>query len=424
MSDEKALVINGVSKSYALYQNKSDRLKEVFSLTKKVMHSTFYALNDVSFSVGRGETVGIIGRNGSGKSTLLKIITGVISATSGSVEVNGRVSALLELGAGFNQEYTGLQNIYLNGMLMGYSHDEMAERLDAILDFADIGDYVYQPVKTYSSGMFMRLAFAVAINVDPDILIVDEALAVGDMLFQAKCYKKFNEFKKMGRTILFVTHAMDSVLRYCDRVVVLSHGEKIGEGAPPEMVDLYKQLLVSSGEMVVKEKEGEAKNDLPAVSEALEINSDALEYGTKEAEIIDFGVFDDQGKLTNIIDGWKPFKVWMKVKFNSHKRDPILAFMIKDIKGMEITGTNTMFEHIDTGEPGPGDIIEVSFTQTLHLPPRDGYLLCLGCTGYEGDEFVVYHRLYDVIGLQFVLERNHSGVMHPDSEVELKAYKN
>ena len=202
---------------YQLYDKPIDRLKEAMSIRKKNYHKDFFALDEVSFDVGKGQTVGIIGTNGSGKSTILKIITGVLSPTKGTVEVNGKISALLELGAGFNSEYTGIENIYMNGTMMGYTKEEMDAKLPEILEFADIGDFVYQPVKTYSSGMFVRLAFALAINVEPEILIVDEALSVGDVFFQAKCFRKMDEIRKKGTTVLMVTHDMGSVIKYCEK---------------------------------------------------------------------------------------------------------------------------------------------------------------------------------------------------------------
>ena len=201
---DTTILVNGISKIYKLYEKPIDRLKESLHPFKKKYHKEFYALKDITFEIEKGETVGIIGKNGSGKSTLLKIITGVLSPTNGSTTVKGKVSALLELGAGFNPEFTGLQNIYLNGTMMGYTKEEIDQRVGAILEFADIGDFIYQPVKTYSSGMFVRLAFAVAINVDPDILIVDEALSVGDIFFQLKCYKKFEEYKKRERQLFLL----------------------------------------------------------------------------------------------------------------------------------------------------------------------------------------------------------------------------
>ena len=241
-----AIRVDHLSKVYKLYHKPSDRLRETLGM--KVPVREHYALDDVSFDVYRGETVGIIGTNGSGKSTILKIITGVLNPSGGKVTVNGRISALLELGAGFNMEYSGLENVYLNGTMIGFSREEIDARLDAILSFADIGDFIYQPVKTYSSGMFVRLAFAVAINIEPEILIVDEALSVGDVFFQAKCYRKFEDFKKMGKTILFVSHDLGSISKYCDRVVLLNQGVKMDEGAPKAMVDLYKRLLVHQEE--------------------------------------------------------------------------------------------------------------------------------------------------------------------------------
>ena len=240
-----AIKVEHVDKVYKLYEKPSDRLREALGLSR-CRHTDHSALKDVNMTIRKGETVGIIGTNGSGKSTILKIITGVLSPTAGTVTVNGRISALLELGAGFNMEYNGIDNIYLNGTMIGFSEKEIDEKLGSILDFADIGEYIYQPVKTYSSGMFVRLAFAVAINIDPEILIVDEALSVGDVFFQAKCYHKFEEFKEMGRTILFVSHDLSSIAKYCDRVVLLNQGIKLGEGGPKEMIDAYKRFWLAS----------------------------------------------------------------------------------------------------------------------------------------------------------------------------------
>ena len=224
---ENAISVKNIHKMYKLYASKMDRIYDALGVTPLSKYKKHNALNGVSFDVAKGECIGIIGTNGAGKSTILKIITGVVSPTSGEIEVNGRISALLELGAGFNQEYTGIENIYLNGTMIGMSKEEVDEKLDDILKFADIGEYVYQPVKTYSSGMFVRLAFAVAINVDPEILIVDEALSVGDVFFQAKCYQKFEEFKNAGKTILFVSHDLSSIEKYCDRAILLNKGELV-----------------------------------------------------------------------------------------------------------------------------------------------------------------------------------------------------
>ena len=242
--NDNAITVDHVSKLYKLYDKPSDRFKEAMGLTKKKLYREHYALRDVSFHVKRGESIGIIGTNGSGKSTMLKIITGVLNPTEGQVNVNGRISALLELGAGFNGEYSGIENVYLNGTMNGFSREEIDARMDDILRFADIGEFVNQPVKTYSSGMFVRLAFAVAINIEPEILIVDEALSVGDVFFQAKCFRKFEEFREMGKTLLMVSHDLSSISKYSDKVILLNQGTMVDEGEPKYIVDLYKRFLV------------------------------------------------------------------------------------------------------------------------------------------------------------------------------------
>lgn len=235
--------VKNIVKKYRLYSKPVDRLKESLNPYKKKYHQEFNALNDVSFIVNKGDAVGILGKNGSGKSTLLKLITGVISPSSGEIVVNGKISAILELGAGFNPEYTGRENIYLNGLMMGYTREEMDEKINSIIDFADIGTFIEQPVKVYSSGMFARLAFAVSINVEPDILIVDEALAVGDIRFQTKCIEKMKELKSKGTTILFVSHATEQVKRFCNKAVWIKEGKVKAEGSSSEIVDLYEDYM-------------------------------------------------------------------------------------------------------------------------------------------------------------------------------------
>lgn len=418
-----AIKVNSVSKLYKLYDKPVDRLKEAFGFTKKKRYREHFALNDVSFQVEKGETVGIIGTNGSGKSTLLKIITGVLNPTSGSIDITGRISALLELGAGFNMEYTGIENIYLNGTMMGYSRAEIDERLEKILDFADIGDFVNQPVKTYSSGMFVRLAFAVAINIDPEILIVDEALSVGDVFFQAKCYHKFNEFKEAGKTILFVSHDLGSIAKYCDRVILLNKGNKMAEGEPKEIIDLYKRVLVNqAGYVEMSEKAENTEGKQEEVSDenewknALMLNPDVLEYGDKRAEIIDFGIIDEKNKITNNIQKNTEFKIRMKVKFQEDINEPVFAFTIKDLQGTEVTGTNTMYEKVDFGTVKSGEIKIVEFKQYMSLQGKN-YLLSFGCTGYKDNDFVVYHRLYDICNINVISDKNTVGFYDMNSEV-------
>ena len=424
MSDT-AIKISNLTKIYKLYDRNRDRLKDSLGLSKKANYKEHYALKNVDMEVKTGESVGIIGVNGSGKSTILKIITGVLNATSGDVQINGRISALLELGAGFNMEYTGLENVYLNGTMMGFTEKEIDERLQDILDFADIGDFVHQPVKTYSSGMFVRLAFAVAINIDPEILIVDEALSVGDVFFQAKCYHKFEEFKKLGKTILFVSHDLTSIAKYCDRVILLNKGVKLAEGNPKDMVNMYKKLLVHQldeetlEDVSGKSAIGEKSEDKSAWKNNFEVNPTVTDYGERQAEIVDFAIIDQYGAYSSIIEKNSVYKVKAKIHFHETVKNPIFTITIKNKQGTDITGTNTMFERIETGTVNAGEERIVTYEQQMNLQGGD-YLLSLGCTGYVGDNFVVYHRLYDLVSFNVLSDKNTVGFFDMNSKITVE----
>lgn len=425
-----AIEVQDVTKVYRLYDKPIDRLKESLNLTHKNYHRDFFALNQISFCVKKGETVGIIGTNGSGKSTILKIITGVLTPTTGTVKVEGVISALLELGAGFNMDYTGIENIYMNGTMMGFSRKEMDAKLQDILDFADIGDFVYQPVKTYSSGMFVRLAFALAINVEPEILIVDEALSVGDVFFQSKCYRRMEEIRKNGTTILMVTHDMGSIIKYCDRVVLLNRGSFVAEGKPGQMVDLYKKILAN--QMDGLEADLQEMNDFSGADQGagadagfggglmkdkLTINPNRTEYGDGRAEIYDLGLFDERGNLTNLLLKGERFTIKERIRFHADLQSPIFTYTIKDKKGADLTGTNTMYEGADIKPVKSGDGYEVSFTQKMTLQGGE-YLLSMSCTGFEQGEHVVYHRLYDVANITVISNKNTVGIYDMESVVE------
>lgn len=425
--DEKkvAIQVKGLEKAYKLYDKPSDRLKEALGFGRKKRYKEHYALKGVDMTIYQGETVGIIGTNGSGKSTILKIITGVLNQTGGSVHVNGRISALLELGAGFNMEYNGIENIYLNGTMIGFSKKEIDAKMNDILNFADIGDYVYQPVKTYSSGMFVRLAFAVAINIEPEILIVDEALSVGDVFFQAKCYHKFEEFKEMGKTIVFVSHDLSSISKYCDRVVLLNQGVKLGEGSPKEMIDAYKQVLVgqyvpaADDQSLLSDKEITAAAAAAAGTVKGEVNPELLEYGTKDAMITGYKITDDIGRETSALLKGKECTITMQVHFEHDIEAPIFAFTIKNIKGVEITGTNTMVEKAFLSPVRAGSDMEITFTQKIDLQGGE-YLLSFGVTGFEKEEFQVYHRLYDVMNMTVISDKDTVGYYDMNSRVVVK----
>ena len=442
MQSNLAINVCDVTKIYRLYDKPIDRLKESISLTHKKYHKEFFALDKISFSVEKGSTVGIIGTNGSGKSTILKIITGVLNPTTGSVEVDGNISALLELGAGFNMDYTGIENIYMNGTMMGFSREQMEAKLPEILEFADIGDFVYQPVKTYSSGMFVRLAFALAINVEPEILIVDEALSVGDVFFQAKCYRRMEEIRKTGTTILMVTHDMGSVIKYCDKVILLNKGEFLAEGPAGEMVDLYKKIL--AGRMddleadLAKRLDSnfsdmmELNNDINKthakeyhglMKDKISINPNKTEYGDGRAEIYDLGLLDSKGELTNLLLKGEEFTIREKIRFNANIESPIFTFTIKDKKGTELSGTNTMFEGVEVKPVKPGDEAVVEFKQKMTLQGGE-YLLSMSCTGFENGTHVVYHRLYDVTFITVISNKNTVGVYDMESKVTLTQTSN
>lgn len=326
---ETVIEINHLTKKYDMYKKPSDRLKEALSPTRKTYHEVFYALNDVNVEVKKGEMIGFIGENGSGKSTILKIITGVLTPSEGEVKIEGNIAALLELGSGFNPEYSGYENIFLNGMVLGFSREEMQDKVDDIINFADIGDHLYQPVKTYSSGMFVRLAFAVAINVDPDILIVDEALAVGDLEFQLKCMEKFTELRNAGKTILFVSHDVNAVRRFCDRVYWLKNGVVEAEGETMEITETYENFLKKKSLKTV-DRDNSSSEDFSAY--------DIVEV--KSAELLD-------GDLQPLEIVEQDSKVVVKVTYNVKDdsiKKPVLGVAIRTVDNNYVCGLNTLLD--------------------------------------------------------------------------------
>ena len=412
--------VENLTKIYHLYDKPQDRLKEALNPFKKSYHHDFFAMNDVSFEIKKGETVGIIGKNGAGKSTLLKMITGVLTPTSGSIETAGKISSLLELGAGFNPDMTGLENIYLNGTLMGFTREEMEPKVPAILEFADIGEFIYQPVKMYSSGMFARLAFSVSINVEPDILIVDEALSVGDMAFQMKCFKKFQDFQEQGRTILFVTHGLDTVIRYCTRGIVIDNGKMIFDDSPKLAVDAFKKVL--SGDFYEKTIETEEASetvttvDDQLLKESFVQHQELDTYGNGKATIMDYGIVDQNNKPSSILDYNSEFKIIMKVQFSEYIEDPIFAFTLKDAKGLEITGTNSMMKHIETSTYKAGQTVTVTFSQKANLQ-LGKYALSLGCVTINERGVEVFNRIYDAILFEIIGSAQMVGLFDLESEI-------
>ena len=375
VDEENVIEIKNLTKEYKMFKRKKDRLFETI-LPGYQKHSTFKALDDLNLTVKKGEILGILGKNGAGKSTLLKIITGVVAQTSGELNVNGKISSLLELGTAFNPELTGIENIYQHGQVMGLTNEQIESKKQEIIDFADIGEHLFQPVKTYSSGMFARLAFACAINVEPDILIVDEVLSVGDMSFQLKCFKKFEEFKKKGKTILFVTHNISDVQKNCNRTIILVKGKKIFDGDVKGGVERYKKLITGNlkfgkSEDVEEKDAEEVKNvsenkieknpksnnsKTKTWKENFNENQEIIEYGNGKAEVIDYGIFNLNGEFERTISNDKVVVLKSKIRFNEDVEDPIFTMTLKDFNGNEICGTNTVIEKVYTGKYKKGDV--------------------------------------------------------------------
>lgn len=431
MSDNNTVIkITDLVKEYKMYSNKKARLLEAL-LPHYKNHTTFKAMDNLNLEIKKGEVLGILGKNGAGKSTLLKMITGVVSPTSGTLEVNGKISSLLELGAAFNPDLTGYENIYQHGQVMGLTDKEIKEKEKEIIDFADIGEHLSQPVKTYSSGMFARLAFACAINVEPDILIVDEVLSVGDMAFQLKCFKKFEQFKNDGKTIIFVTHNINDVMTNCNRVIILENGKKTFDGNVKDGVNRYKKIIVGLNpdevqpeveeqpHLIVEKQEnfydcGESWKD------KMNQNPNMIEYGNKEAEVIDYGVFDQDGNAVNMFDNGDYITFKSKVKFNKEVKEPILTFTIKDFSGKDITGTNSNIEKIATGTYKKGDILIAEFTQKIPIAPGK-YTLSFSCTKYNGKgELEALNRKYDALLIEIITPKSTVGVVRLDSEINIK----
>ena len=425
---EIAIEIKNLTKEYKMYPTKKDRLIEaIFPGVER--HTTFRAMDNLNLEVKKGEILGILGKNGAGKSTLLKMVTGVVTPTSGEIKTNGKISSLLELGIAFNMELTGIENIYQHGQVMGLTNEQIEERKQEIIDFADIGEHLYQPVKTYSSGMFARLAFSCAINVDPEILIVDEVLSVGDMAFQLKCFKKFEQFKKAGKTILFVTHSITDVLKNCTRTIIISSGKKIFDGGVKEGVEKYKKIIVGlddTNESKENKKEVSLESNFKKEKAKdtwkshFTQNNKIIEYGNGQAEVIDYGIFDENGNYLQSIDNAKNVILKSKIRFNDTINEPIFTMTLKDFNGLEVCGTNTLIEKIATGKYQKGDIVEVSFKTRLQVAPNK-YTLSFSCTHFKPNgELEVLNRKYDALLVEIISSKEHVGILSLDTEINIE----
>ena len=432
-SQDVVVKIEGLCKDYKMFARKKDRLLEtIFPFIER--HGVFHAMENFDLEVRKGEVLGVLGKNGAGKSTLLKMITGVVTPTAGTITLNGKVSSLLELGTAFNPELTGIDNIYQHGQVMGLTNEEIKEKEQEIIEFADIGDHLYQPVKTYSSGMFARLAFACAINVEPDILIVDEVLSVGDMAFQLKCFKKFEQFKKKGKTILFVTHSITDILRNCTRTIIIDSGKKIFDGDVKEGVEKYKKIIVGlnpteSKEGILTDSEILKKNpnyekntnnkEKGEWKKHFNQNPNIINYGNGAAEVIDYGMFDLDGNYLNVLENDKEVMLKSKIVFHEDVKDPIFTMTVKDFKGLEMCGTNTLIEKIATGNYNKGDVVEVEFKQKISIAPGK-YTLSFSCTHFNHrGELEVLNRKYDALLIEVLSTKDTVGLLRLDSDIHI-----
>lgn len=432
MDEDIVISIKNLTKTYKLYTSHADRVKETFNPFRKKYHRPFNALTNISFNVKRGEMLGIIGQNGSGKSTLLQIICGILQPTSGSIEINGRASALLELGAGFNPEFTGRQNVYINGAILGLKHEEIEARFDDIVTFAEIGDFIDQPVKTYSSGMYVRLAFAVAINVDADILIVDEALAVGDEIFQRKCFSRIQEIQKNGTTILFVSHSAPTVVELCNKAILLDQGELLLAGVPKFVVSKYHKLMYApknkveslrediratqfKDDIVVFGSDSEGNNEFtqlksgePALRPFYDpnlVSKSTVSYESRGVRIENVRVTTLKEKVVNVLVRRQEYLYTYSAKFQETSYNVRFGMLIKTISGLELGGAVSSTQHnaINCIETGANVLVKFRFKCLLQ---PGVYFLNAGVLGTVDGTEIFLHRIIDYAVFRVQSEEN------------------
>lgn len=423
--EDLAIQVEALSKVFHIYSQPIDMLKEL--LLRRAMHGELWALKDVSFEVRQGEVVGLIGRNGSGKSTLLKILTGVLDKTSGEVAVNGRVSSILELGTGFHPEYSGRKNIFMGGMCLGMLRQEIETRMNWVIEFSELKDFIDQPLRTYSTGMKARLAFSTAICMDPDILFIDEALSVGDVKFNRKCYDMINQLRAKGRTILLVSHDLNLVSNFCDRAILLDKGQIVSHGEPRDVTRVYYQLLFcgverpgvldSISNLPQEERERDdlrqkAKQRLYLGEKASEASYEMRCGDRKEAEILDFGILDQEGNRVTMLTTGEKYTFFMYVLFHEDVEDPGFGFLIRDVKGISIFGIDTGWINYNIRPHKKGEILEGKMEVTMWLTNGE-YFLSAGIGSREAKSF---DFRYD--GLLFSIPRH--PLLHNDSLINLQ----
>ena len=406
-----ALRVENVSKQYRIYAKPGDRLKESLTRGRMKRHREFWALKDVSFEIEKGTTTGIIGPNGSGKSTLLQIITGTLEPTHGSVSYDGRIAALLELGAGFDPEFTGIENVFMNASLMGFSRARTEALLPEIERFAEIGDFIHQPVKTYSSGMYVRLAFSIAISASPEILIIDEALAVGDAIFQHRCMRRIKEMQEAGVTVLFVSHDAAAVRALCSRAILLSEGRMIADGDPQDVLNRYQKIIMAR-ENKYEKALAAAQEAGGSVQEQSEDNETAplsytFRHGDGTAEVLRVDLLNAAGQPVNLVESGEVVRVRMRVRFHAETDDPVCGFLIRNRHGINIYGTNTQIQQVEVGPVQPDDVVEVTFAMNCSLAP-DSYSIAVAAhspaaVSFDWIDGVVFFHVMSPVAMEGVV---------------------
>lgn len=441
-----AISVEGVSKRYQVYAKPRDRLAQALWGSRRTFFKEFWALRDIAFSVPHGETLGIIGRNGSGKSTLLQVICGTVAPTTGSVAVDGRVAALLELGSGFNPEMTGRENVYMNAAILGLSTREIEERFDTIVAFSEIGEFLDQPVRTYSSGMTLRLAFSVAINVDADVVVIDEALAVGDARFQLKCARAMDKLRDSGKTLLFVSHDGPAIKRLCNEAILLEAGRMLLRASPNDVLNVYSKLLASGAGSVARDiaaiESGKERRSATAAARAAgesakpadprtatlvdaerakqQVSGDEFAYGGDLGRIESVVVTDATGAATTTFTTGDQVRIEMTLAVGSRPlADTIYAIMVKDPRGVDVYGTNTYFQGTATPEMPADSKFRVAFDLSLNLMAGT-YFLSFGWTYFEGGDLRVVHRRYDAVELEVLPQDRSMGVANCFATIEFE----
>jgi len=406
-----ALCVEGVSKQYRIYERPVDRLKETLTRGRWKTHREFWALRDVSFEVEQGTSFGIIGPNGGGKSTLLQIIAGTLEPTHGSVWHTGRIAALLELGAGFNPEFTGIENVFMSASLMGFSRAETESMMPEIERFAEIGDFIYQPVKTYSSGMYLRLAFATAINSMPQILIVDEALAVGDAVFQHRCMRRLREMQESGITILFVSHDPSAVRALCSRAVLLHSGSMEAIGKPTDVLNRYQKLIMAREDAYeAGQPATEEAIDALAEDESARAVTGVYRHGDRSAEILRVELLNAAHHPIELVESGEAVSIRLRVRFNTEAEAPVCGFLLRNRHGIHLYGTNTELQQADFGPVQQGQVYEITFAFNCWLAP-DTYSVTVAIHSRDGVSFdwrdgVLFFRVMSLTAVEGVANLN------------------